>query len=212
MKLRARNPGRSHGFTLLELMFTIAVAAILLAVGVPSMTQFIRDNRMTGAANDLLVAIHTARSAAVNTRSPVIMCFSAAPESAAPACNGNGTQGWIVFRDDKDPEVAEGTDNNGTYDAGEPILLRHAALPDSIDVKPVPNDATYVAFNSAGFARSIAALGSNLRGVVMCDARGNVTTAGGQSAARGVLVATTGRPRVTRSITEISDENLGGCP
>ena len=45
---------REKGFTLLELMVTVSIAAILLAVGVPSYITFIDNNRVTSQANDLL--------------------------------------------------------------------------------------------------------------------------------------------------------------
>lgn len=197
----------------MELMVTIGIAAILLGIGIPSMTQFLRNSRMTSAANDLLVAIHTARSQAINLRTPVMMCFSADPTAAVPACNGNGTQGWVVFTDDRNPAVTEASDNNGTPDAGEPVLLRHTALADGINLKSLPaGNKGYVAFNAAGFSRRIASVGDSIAGVVMCDPRGNVATAGSQSAARGLIVSQMGRPRVTRSVSEISSHaSLNGC-
>ena len=75
----------------------------------------------------------------------------------------------------------------------------------------------YLAFAESGFSRKIEALGERFAGVVMCDSRGNTAVDGGdRSAARGVTVSTTGRPRVTRSRAEILDAgptmNLGGCP
>jgi len=206
---------RAAGFTLLELMLVITIAAIILGIGVPNMRQFILNNRMTAAANDLLAAIYTARTEAVKRNTQVVMCFSTNPRAAVPNCDGDGTQGWIVFVDDADVDVSAAADNNGTVDAGEPILLRHDALPGTISTqsKPVGNEG-YIAFNSAGFSRQIPTLGTSLSGVVMCDARGNVATYGAaNSAARGVLISQTGRPKVTRSVDEIEDNVfLGGCP
>ena len=183
-----------------------------------SMRQFMLNNRMTGAANDLLTAIYTARSESVKRHTQVVLCFSTNPLAMPPAtpnCNGNGTQGWVVFVDDSNPAVAAGTDNNGIADADEPVLLRHGALPATISTKSKPNgNKGYIAFNAAGFTRKIASVGESLAGVVMCDSRGNVAVHGdANSAARGLLISQTGRPKVTRLVTEIStDVNLDGCP
>lgn len=208
-------PSSNSGFTLLELMFVVTVAAVILGVGVPNMRQFILNNRMTGAANDLLAAIYTARSESVKRHAQVVMCFASNPLAATPTCDGTPTQGWVVFVDDKNPTVADATDNNGVIDADEPILLRHEALPATIQAKSKPDgNKGYVAFNAAGFARKIASVGDGLAGVVMCDQRGNVAVYGNEnSAARGVLVSQTGRPKVTRSVSDISTNvNLAGCP
>jgi len=208
-------PGRAAGFTLLELMLVITIAALILGIGVPNMRQFILNNRMTAAANDLLAAVYTARGEAVKRNTQVMMCFSTSPRAATPDCNGDGTQGWVVFVDAADVDVAAATDNNGVVDGGEPVLLRHDALPGTIRVQSRPaGNKGYVAFNAAGFSRQIPSVGTGLAGVVMCDARGNVELYGADnSAARGVLISQTGRPRVTRSVDEIENNVfLDGCP
>jgi len=208
-------PSGNSGFTLLELMLAITVAAVILGIGAPNMRQFILNNRMTGAANDLLAAIYAARTESVKRHAQVVMCFASDPHAATPACDGTPTQGWVVFVDDKDPTAAEATDNNGVIDEDEPILLRHEALPASIQAKSKPDgNKGYVAFNAAGFSRKIASVGDGLAGIVMCDQRGNVAVYGNaNSAARGLLVSQTGRPKVTRSVSDIStNANLAGCP
>lgn len=208
-------PVSNSGFTLLEMMLVITVTAVILGLGVPNMRQFILNNRMTGAANDLLAAIYTARSESVKRHAQVVMCFASNPLAATPTCDGTPVQGWVVFVDDKDPAATAATDNNGVIDADEPILLRHEALPSTIRAKSKPDgNKGYVAFNAAGFSRKIGSVGDNLAGVVMCDQRGNVAVYGNEnSAARGLLVSQTGRPQVTRSVTKISsDANLAGCP
>ena len=146
------------------------------------------------------------------------MCFSNNPTAAVPACAGDGTGGWVVWVDDRDPLVDEATDNNGVPNANEAVVVRHTALPEGIRIKSNPaGNAGYLAFAESGFSRKIEALGERFAGVVMCDSRGNTAVDGGdRSAARGVTVSTTGRPRVTRSRAEILDAgptmNLGGCP
>jgi type IV fimbrial biogenesis protein FimT len=208
-------PPRQAGFTIFELMLVVALAAVILGLGVPNFRQFMLNSRMTSAANDMLAALHTARSEAINRHQPVVMCFSTNPADAVPACAGDGTAGWVVWVDDRDPAVAEGNDGNGVPDADEPVILRHDAMPDSVRTRSTPNgNEGYVAFNGAGFSRQIAAVGERFDGVVMCDYRGNVGVSGGDlSAARGLIVSATGRPRVTRSVNEITtSSSLGACP
>lgn len=212
--MRTRPP-RQAGFSLLELMLVITVAAVILGIGVPSFRDFMLNSRMTGAANDMLAAIHSARTEAIKRHQQVVMCFSNNPDAAVPACAGDGTGGWVVWVDDSDPAVASANDNNGIPDAAEPVLLRHLAMPTSMRTRTKPDgNEGYLAFNASGFSRQIAGVGERFNGVVMCDNRGNTASSGGDlSAARGLLVSATGRPRVTRSMNEIAtDVNLGGCP
>ncbi len=208
------NDATQRGFTLLELMLVITVAAVILGVAVPNLRQFIWNSRLTAAANDLMTAVHTARTESVKRHAPVVMCFSSTPLAAAPACDGTATQGWIVFVDDKNPDVNDATDNNGVLDAGEPVVLRHGPLLNTLSARTKPDgNKGYVGFTSAGFARKLASVGESVAGVVVCDSRGNVPLYGpGNSTARGILISPTGRPRVTRSVADIADASLGGCP
>ena len=57
--------GKSSGFTLIELMVTIAVLAIVLTIAVPSFQGVIRSNQLTTEANTLASALQLARSEAV---------------------------------------------------------------------------------------------------------------------------------------------------
>ena len=117
------------------------------------------NSRMTSSANDVLVGIHAARTEAVKRHQQVIMCFSTSPDANPPVCGGDGTQGWVVFVDDRNPDVVEGNDNNGVPDADEPVVLRHKKLPDGVGdgVRWPAGNAGYIAYNPAGFARKVAA-------------------------------------------------------
>jgi prepilin-type N-terminal cleavage/methylation domain-containing protein len=204
-----------RGFTLFEMMLVVALTGILLGLGMPAMTQFMRSNQLTSAANDMLAAIHLARAESVKRRLPTEMCFSQDPSAATPVCNGNGTQGWVVWVDDADPDATNANDNNGVINANEPILLRHSALPTVITIvsKPAGN-AGYVAFQDTGFVKVAA---DDLAGLVMCDAKGNVAQYGAaNSTARGLLMSPVGRPSITRDVNTIATNadllNNGTCP
>lgn len=192
-------------------MLTIAVAGAILAIGVPNLRQFILNNRMTGAANDLLAATHLARTESIKRHAQTVMCFSSDPNAATPVCDGDGRQGWVVFVDDSDPAVAAATDNNGAVDAGEEVLRRHGAIANGVGVRSFPaGNGGYLAYNAAGFMREIGALGADFGSLVLCDSRGNSAAYGAaNSTARGFVLSQTGRPSVTRVVADIS--TLGGC-
>ncbi|HKS55306.1 MAG TPA: GspH/FimT family pseudopilin [Steroidobacteraceae bacterium] len=203
--MRPTRANRAAGFTLNELMLVLAIAGVMVGIAIPNMRDFMWNNRMTSSANDLLTAVYRARSEAVKRHGQTILCFTSDSEADVPVCDGDGTQGWVVFAD---------TDGDGEAAAGEEVVLRHGPLPGTISLFSKPNgNAGYVAFNNAGFARNIA-IGTALAGVVMCDGRGNVPTTGPDfSAARGVLISPTGRPQVTRVVNTIkTNASLGKCP
>ncbi len=98
------------GFTLVELMVVIAVAAIVLTLGVPSFYTLIQNNRATTQVNELMMALSLARSEAVRRGVSVSLC----PSQDQSTCTG-GTDwrvGWIVFvdvaaADSADPIIGE---------------------------------------------------------------------------------------------------------
>ena len=111
---------REGGFTLLELMVTLAVAAIILSVGVPSFRGVIMDNRLVSQANQFVTSVKMARSAAVRFQRPATVCSSANFDAAVPTCSANNdwSDGWIVWVD-KDRDAL--TDANEIISVFGPI-------------------------------------------------------------------------------------------
>jgi type IV fimbrial biogenesis protein FimT len=86
---------RQKGFTLLELLFTITIAAIILSFGVPGFMSFIDNNRAATHTNDLVAALNLARSESTRRRSPVTVCSST--DGASCAGSEDWSTGWIVL-------------------------------------------------------------------------------------------------------------------
>jgi type IV fimbrial biogenesis protein FimT len=86
---------RPRGFTLLELIVTLGVAAVLVTVGVPSFLSFVQNNRATTHTNDLVTALNLARSEAMQRGTPVTVCSS----TNGTTCSGatDWSNGWVVL-------------------------------------------------------------------------------------------------------------------
>jgi len=145
---------RDAGFTLIELMVTIAVAAILLAVAVPSFESVVNGNRLSAAANEMMASLQTARMEAIRRNRRTILCLSASPDNgSSPSCNTTRPTGWIVFRDD---------DKNGTPSAAE--LVRATTTPQRVLMLASNAFGAKVTFRADGLARDAA--GNLLKGAL----------------------------------------------
>jgi prepilin-type N-terminal cleavage/methylation domain-containing protein len=207
---------RQAGFTLVEMMFTVFVMAVLLGIGVPNFRDFIRNSRMSAQANDLLSGVNLARSEAVKRRTPVTLCAG-----TAAACNatGNFRDGWVVFADEN---------GNGVINPGDVLLHDHGAMPDGFvtrvmqtsdaededfeDLDYSSSATRYVSFAQTGFRRMNDGTLPVALALVVCDERDNALSGGGPdlSAARALELSTTGRASITRSKERITA--LGDCP
>lgn len=82
------------GFTLYELMVTLAVASVIASFAVPGFQSFVQNNRSATHTNDMVTALNLGRSEATRRGVAVELCSS----SDAATCNGNNdwSNGWIV--------------------------------------------------------------------------------------------------------------------
>ncbi len=102
---------QQRGFTLLELMVTLAVVAILATVAAPSFTSLIKSNQVSSMRDNLASSIKLARSEAVVVKTLVTICAS----SNQSSCSGNTRWdlGWIIFTD---------ANNDQTVSAGDRLV------------------------------------------------------------------------------------------
>lgn len=97
----------TKGFTLLELMVTVAVLAIVMSVAVPSFVNLVNGNRLTAQSNEILAALLLARTEAIKRNESMVFCHSddSINCTVPPAA---GWQGWLVLGVVDDTPVASG--------------------------------------------------------------------------------------------------------
>ena len=163
------------GLTLIELMVTLVVIAILLAAAGPSFLSTIKDNRRTAYINELVSSLNLARSEAVKSNRTVALCPSA---NSADCAGDNYDAGWIVFRNDNgdDPPVV---DSPGEMILRTHVVTQHAGtsmsasslIANGINFQPSgrpsnSGDITYCDDRGATDARSVVV---NLVGVIVAS-------------------------------------------
>jgi len=172
----------SAGFTLVELLVTLALAAILLSQAVPSFSSMIKGNRLATETNTLVSDINLARSEAIKRGTRVILCRSADPSAANPTCGGSAntwTTGWLVF--------ASG-DANNTYDSATDTLIRIGG-PRSGQVQIITNNTANnnLEYDPDGTTNE----GGSTAVFAICDDQG-------EAQGRQIQVNGTGRPRLVK--------------
>ena len=194
------------GFTLYELLITIVIIGIVLTFGIPNFGVFTQNSRITSTANDLHSSFYLGRSEAARSKSNITICASNNSMGASTCTGGTFDDGWIIFVDlDGNIQRPGGPNVVG----GENVLRRHPPIDDAIDISMNPG-ATFFSFAPTGLGRGDQSGFTAIQTAVICDGRGNVVAAGGNSAARYLVVTPIGRATVLRDVGQITA--AGGCP
>lgn len=166
-----------RAFTLIELMVTIAIAAVLMTIAVPSMTSFLGNNRVAATTNTLVHSLQVARAEAIKRSMPAGVCTSNDPTSAAATCDAGAgySSGWIVYAD---------TNLNGTREVGEDIIHIAEEVSPAFTFTPTAQFSDQIYFNDSG--GSITTAGQPIAGSI------NINFSGGEEI-RDVFVAANGR-------------------
>ena len=175
---------RSQGFTLVELTVTMLIAAIVLAVGMPSFRSTSVSNHSTTLSNELLNALVMARNEAIMRGHPVYVCATTNPGSVNPVCStANGTNwddGWLVMLDE---------DNDGDFtDQVENPILVHAAIKKNYSLIGQAAIKNLIGFQATGFATQTGS-------IVLCNPN-VVNFATDKQHARVIVINGSGRSRV----------------
>ncbi len=134
----------NRGFTLIELMVTLVVAAIALGLAIPSFKSQMLNNKSIALGEDFVGALNFVRSEAVKRSTRVSLCAS----KDGATCAGNWTEGFIAF-----------VDTAGTDKAKPPVIADENAIlqiwpaqdPNAvISVKSKDTDMSFVRYTSLG--------------------------------------------------------------
>ena len=147
-------PCRARGFTLIELMLTLAVFAILAAAAAPALGSLIESTESRTARSALITALNTARIFAASKTAHVVACPSADREYCGRTTEWQ--QGWIVFID---------ADGDGLRDAVEDLIEVTEAQPEGVAITSTAG-RTRVLYRPDG-----SSAGSNVT-FTICDRRG----------------------------------------
>ena len=150
---------KQNGFTLFELLVAIAIAAILVTVGIPNLRDMIMDNRIIAQTNHFVATMNAARSSAVRYQRTAIVCATSDFDAAVPTCSDSTdwSNGWIVWVDkDRDTETA-----------ADEIVVVAPPLGGSVTMNS--GGATRFTYDARGFGTSA---GDNLS---FCDSRSGET-------------------------------------
>lgn len=136
---------RMSGFTVVELMITLVIGAILLAIAIPNFTSMVHTSRAQSMADDFASALNFTRTESLKLATRVTICAS----KDGATCSGAWNEGWIVFQDyaatDKDaPVLAKSGVTNLLKTTGK------AKLGSAITVKSSGTDQTYIRFTRLG--------------------------------------------------------------
>jgi len=174
------------GFTLIELMVTLAIAAILMMVAAPSMTAFKQNSELTSLSNTLLSAINAARMEALKRNMATYI---------TPADKGNSwAVGWIVFVDkNNNQEFDDETTDQLIFRQTAPASYFSVTGNGSAGVSPA-----YIRFDASGYPREKGGAAGNLTFTIK---RNDLTLGALYENTRKIKIDRIGRVRICKPLS-----------
>lgn len=172
------------GFTLIELVVTVTLAAVLLMIGVPSFVAYQRSSELTSAANSFVAALGAARGEAMKRGLQAVV---------VPRTGNNWTTGWTVFVD---------TDNNQQFNGSDVLVVQQGALPSYFTATgqgTAQNSPAYIMFNPSGYTQTS---GSVFQSATLKIERNDISGVEKTNQTRIVVIAKTGRARACQPATD----------
>lgn len=164
---------RNAGFSMVELLVTLAIAGILLAAAGPSFVSMLYNDRITAQVNLLLADVHLARLEAIKHNQDVVLCRSRNGRHCTRSSghHADWSMGWIIYLN---------PDADKKRDPGEPLLRVRNRLREGMSL--YFNQWWRVSYHGDGSAKN----GT----FTLCDGRG-------PDHARALTLYYTGRPRIS---------------
>ena|GEM_PF-92600 len=178
---------RAGGFTLIELMITISIVAVIAMIGIPAMGDFILNNRIRSQSGNLMLQLTHARSEAMRTASRVTIC----PGTSGSGCAGSAWEsGWVAFIDTNADAILDSGE-----DSGETVVLVGQAL-DGGNTLRSATFSSYISFRHDGSSADIS--GASQGGsFALCDRRSRPFGDGDDAWA--IVITVTGRIKVLKA-------------
>lgn len=124
-------PSKTLGFTLTELLMTLAVMGIVLSLSIPSMTNLINSNRLTTQANSLVGALNIARSESAKRNKVLTVRKN----------NAGWQSGWQVFIDE---------DQDGVFDVDDDTNISQNEAVKNSTMEVTNTFTNYISFRPDG--------------------------------------------------------------
>lgn len=166
---------KSLGLTLIELIATISIVAILVGIAIPSFSSVIRSTRLTTYANELVTSLNLARSEAVKRGVQISV-------RRKGSTNQNWDSGWDIFTD---------LDGDGRLDTADTLLKTYPALTNGFTLRTgTAGYQDFAAYLPSGL--SLSSIGDTFR---LCDSSADTVNS------RAIEINAVGRPRTYQGTT-----------